>query len=80
MYFQFDDPHGTNYRFELNPEPDIKEPHVEIRVHSKFFPGTGVTIRRIKNKSIAWVNDDDRYVSEEAKHYIGKVIKNLAFC
>jgi hypothetical protein len=80
MLFQFVDEYNKSYEFELNVEPGIKEPHIEIRIYDPPQCPT-TTIRIIKNKCIEWQRDDGMYyVHPSAKKYIDKVIKNLVFC
>lgn len=79
MKFNFTDSNKIYYQFELNVEPEIKVPHVEVTVYrSSSLRST--TIRPIINEKVQWNNwDDQRIVSLEARLYLDKVIKNKAF-
>ena len=80
MKFEFIDTNNIRYQFRFNVEPGISEPHIEITVY-RSATGSSSTLRPIVNKKVKWWDPDDEYkVSKEARYYIDKIIKNLAFC
>ena len=79
MKFDFTDSNHTRYECELNVEPSIIEPHIEVTV-CRSLTNKSTTIRLIVNDKVKWHNLDDwSYFSLEARVYLDKVIKNRAF-
>jgi hypothetical protein len=80
MKFEFTDSAGIRYQFELNPEPEIKNHHVEVMVYWRPTSAGSVTIRPIVDDKVKWYNiDDDLMISDEARKYLDRVIKNKVF-
>jgi len=81
MKFEFTDSNNIRYQFELDTEPGITEPHVEVTAYLSVTGLTRITtIRYIKDEKVVWwdLYDDSRF-SLEARRYLDKVIKNRAF-
>jgi hypothetical protein len=79
MKFDFTDFKNRYYQFELDAEPGITDPHVEVTVY-RSPTGSSTTIRHIVDGKVQWWEpDDQRMVSLEARLYLDKVIKNKAF-
>lgn len=80
MKFEFTDSTGRRYEFELDAEPSITNPHIEVTVYIKPWSAGSVTIRPIVDGKVMWWEPDDQFkVSDEARHYLDKVIKNKVF-
>jgi hypothetical protein len=80
MKFEFTDPAGRRYEFELDAEPGIIGHHVEVTVYIKPWSAGSITIRPIVDGKVKWFDlDDARMVSAEAKNYLNRVIKNKVF-
>jgi len=76
MRFKFIDNNGDCYSFELDADPSVPKPHVEIVAFHP--PGGSITVRPIVDGKVKWYREDCK-VSPEARRYLDKVIKNKAF-
>jgi hypothetical protein len=75
MIFRFDDDNGMYYEFEF---PNVN--HIYIVVYNPPLVYHSLLKDYDSDKIINWGrNDGSYYVSDNAKKYITKVLKNLAF-
>lgn len=75
MVFRFDDDNDMYYEFEFTTTNLI-----HIFIHNPPLLSHSTIAEYDGNKTISWGrNDGFYYVSDNAKKYITKVLKNLAF-
>ena len=78
MKYEYTDQNNTKYVIEFNTDyPFIEEPHFSL--HSNTARTTKRLLRIVDDVMVDWNYDDRYYVSDEAKQYIDKLVKNRAF-
>jgi hypothetical protein len=78
MIFRFDDNNGIYYIFQLIELHSTKELHILVN-NPPLLPAYHYILYK-DHKTISWGRNDGPYhISDNAKKYITKVLKNLAF-